>query len=518
MSEIKVLWADDEIDLLKPHIIFLEQKGYRVLPVLSGDEALDSIQHDTGINVVLLDENMPGLSGLETLLRIKKIRDTLPVIMITKSEEEHLMEEAIGSKIANYLIKPVNPNQILLALKKVLDTGRLLDEKTQTDYRKTFSELGMQIQQANSMPAWIQVYKDLVFWALQLEQISEKSMQDVWSMQLADANNAYSKFIEQHYSGWFKPSAKAPLMSHTLLKSVLLPLLEQDLPVFLIVIDNLRLDQWQILQPYIAEFFMPESDGVYCSILPTATQYARNALFSGLMPGELQKKYPQYWVHDHEESGKNQFEEELLREQLSRFGKALKFSYHKITHLQAGKKLSDQLHNLYSNRLNVIVYNFVDMISHARTEMEVIRELAVDESAYRSLTRSWFMHSPLYEILKSLAQKPIRLMITTDHGTIRVKNPVRVTADRQASTNLRYKLGKTMDYASKAVTECKTPTEWYLPQPFSGSRFIFARESDYFVYPNQYNQYVQHFKDTFQHGGISLEEMLIPYAVLKSRV
>jgi len=518
MSKIKVLWADDEIELLKPHILFLEQKGYTIIPVLSGDEALDTLVQDSGIHVVLLDENMPGLSGLETLLRIKKIRDSIPVIMITKSEEEHLMEEAIGSKIADYLIKPVNPNQILLALKKVLDAVRLLDEKTQTDYRKTFSELGMQIQDASTISDWIKVYKDLVFWSLQLEQTSDKSMQDIWSMQLADANKAFCKYVEKQYSSWFTSTAKAPLMSHTLLKSVLVPILDQEPPVFLIVIDNLRLDQWHILQPILAEHFMPESEGVYTSILPTATQYARNALFSGLMPGELQKKYPHYWVHDHEEAGKNQHEEILLREQLNRYGKTHKFSYHKITNLQGGKKLQDQLHNLYTNRLNVIVYNFVDMISHARTEMDVIRELAVDESAYRSLTRSWFMHSPLYDILKTLAQKSIRIMITTDHGTIRVKNPVRVTADRQASTNLRYKLGKTMEYSSKSVTECKNPSDWYLPQPFSGSRFIFACESDYLIYPNQYNYYVQHFKDTFQHGGISLEEMLIPYAVFKSRV
>ena len=517
MNPIKVLWADDEMELLKPHLLFLQQKGYEVIPVISGDEALEVLQQDNRIQVVLLDENMPGLSGLETLLRIKKIRESLPVIMITKSEEEQVMEDAIGSKIADYLIKPVNPHQILLALKKVVDGGRLLDEKTQNDYRKTFAEMGARIQTAQTFSQWTELYSELVYWSLKLDQTSEKSMQEIGAMQLADANKEFVRFVERHYHEWLTQSAKAPIMSHTLLKSVLFPLLDSNTPVFLIVIDNLRLDQWRVLESIVSEYFQPELQGVYSSILPTATQYARNALFSGLMPGELQKKYPQYWVHDHQEDGKNQFEEPLLEAHLNRFGKETKFTYHKITQLQAGKKLQHQIHNLFQHSLNVIVYNFVDMISHARTEMEVIRELAVDESAYRSLTKSWFVHSPLLEIIKSIAQKPSRIMITTDHGTMRVKNPIRVTADRQASTNLRYKLGKTMDYKLREVVECKNPGAWFLPQPFSGSRFIFARESDYFVYPNQFNQYAQHFKDTFQHGGISLEEMLIPYAVFKSK-
>lgn len=512
-DQVKILWADDEIDLLKPHIMFLESKGYGVTPVSSGVEAIDEIANNR-FDIVFLDENMPGVSGLEALTRIKAVQPSIPIIMITKNEEESIMEDAIGSKISDYLIKPVNPNQILLSLKKNLDSKRLVSERTTSGYQQEFRQIGMRLNDPLDWKEWMDLYKQIVFWDLELQQGGDPSMQEILSMQKDEANNQYARFIEDNYLDWINGrDDDRPEMSHTVFKNWVAPEIKEGRPLFLIVIDNLRIDQWKTIQNAVMEDFRLEEERTFMSILPTATQYARNALFAGLLPSEIQKQYPKLWVNDEDEGGKNNHEEELLVNQLKRLGKNVKHSYAKITNLNYGKKVLENMHSLSKCDLNVIVYNFVDMLSHARTEMEVIRELADDEPAYRSLTLSWFEHSPLRDIMREIAGMGGRLIITTDHGTVHVKHPIKVVGDRNTNTNLRYKIGRNLNYNAKEVFEVKNPQDAYLPRTNVSSRFIFASGNDFFAYPNNYNYYVNYYRDTFQHGGISLEEMVIPYIV-----
>jgi len=512
-----ILWADDEIDLLKPHILFLREKGYEVFTSNNGDDAIDLLK-TRPFDIVFLDENMPGLSGIETLSLIKKSYPNLPVIMITKSEEEHIMDDAIGSSISDYLIKPVNPKQILLSVKKNLDNKRLISEKTTNAYQRQFRNIGMEISGKLTHEEWVQAYKNLVFWELELEKATDSGIVDVMLQQKDEANQIFCKFVEQNYVDWVNGrSSNKPVQSHNLLREKVFPLLADNSCLFMILIDNMRYDQWKVLQPIIESYYRVERDEMYYSILPTTTQYARNTLFAGLLPSEIEKKYPKYWVNEDEEGTKNQFEGELLGEQLKRFGKDVKYSYTKVLNLTAGRKLVETLPNLTGNRFNVIVYNFVDMLSHARTEMEVIRELADDEPAYRSLTLSWFEHSPLLDIIRFLAEKKINIVLTTDHGSVRVNSPVKVIGDRNTNTNLRYKFGKSLNYEKREVFEVRNPSDALLPKANMSSSFIFCRKDAFFAYPNNYNYYVNYYRNTFQHGGISMEEMMVPIVYLKAK-
>lgn len=511
----RILWADDEIELLKPHILFLESKGYTVDAVNNGATAVDKVEESI-YDIVFLDENMPGITGLEALSRIKKIRPYVPVVMITKSEEEHIMEDAIGSNIADYLIKPVNPNQILLSIKKNLDKSKLVSQKTNSEYQQEFRELGMQLNSRLDKDEWIEVYKKLVYWEVELDGIDDSGMEEIINMQKKDANTQFGRFIEDNYLNWLNGVEESPQLIHTLFKNKINPMLDTEEP-FVIVIDNLRYDQWMMLRPIISKSLQVDKEEVIYSILPSATQYARNAFFAGLMPSEIAKKHPEYWRSEEDEGSKNKFEKELLGLQLKRLGRNIKWSYNKITNLDAGKRLVDNFQKLLNNRLNVIVYNFVDMLSHARTDMEVIRELADDESAYRSLTVSWFDHSPLYDIIKKCAASGRKVVITTDHGTVRVSNPVKIIGQKDTNSNLRYKTGKTLSYKEKEVFSVRHPEEAFLPKSSISSEFVFTSNNDFFVYPNNLNHFVQLYSDTFQHGGISLEEILIPYIELNPK-
>jgi DNA-binding NarL/FixJ family response regulator len=518
MEKIKILWADDEIDLLMPHIMFLKEKGYDVTTANNGDSALD-LMKTKAFDIVFLDENMPGKSGLETLAGIKRIYSDVPVIMITKSEEEHIMDEAIGSQIADFLIKPVNPNQILLAIKKNLENKRLISEKTNMDYQQEFRQIGMSLGDRMDYKQWAEVYKKLIYWELQLEKSQDESMYEILTMQKNEANNLFCKYVEKNYTNWVrKPDDGAPVMSNTLMRKRVFPLLENtEEPLFFLLIDNLRYDQWKVIQPLITEYFKLVEEDSYYGILPTATQYARNSLFAGLMPSEIETRFPKMWSNDEDEGGKNLYEEQFLADQIQRLRKNFKMSYTKITNHVAGKDLVDNIGNMMQNQLNVIVYNFVDMLSHARTEMEVLRELADDEAAYRSITLSWFEHSPLFEALKKIADKKIKLVITTDHGTIKVKEPIQIVGDRNTNTNLRYKQGKNLNYKKNEVFEIKKPEDAMLPKLHLSSAYVFAMGDKFFAYPNNYNYYVNYYTNTFQHGGVSMEEMIIPFVYLRSK-
>lgn len=516
MNNIKVLWVDDEIDLLKPHILFLEQRNYSISTARSGTEALEEIKKEN-FDIVFLDENMPGLSGLETLSEIKEYQASIPVVMITKSEEEYIMEEAIGSKIADYLIKPVNPNQILLSLKKNLDHSRLISRKTTSDYQHEFRKISMELASVNSFEEWVDLYKKLVYWELELENIQDSAMIEILESQKSEANNLFSKFIDKNYPDWFKHPEEAPVLSHQLFKKKIKPELQEGLPTLLIVVDNLRYDQWKVLEPAIATVYKKASEELFCSILPTATQYARNAIFSGLMPSDMEKIHPDLWLNDTDEGGKNMKEEEFFAAQLKRLNLDIKWNYHKISSLKQGTKLAESIRSYQNHDLTIIVYNFVDMLSHAKTEMEVIKELASNDKSYRSLTLSWFRNSPLLDIIQQAARIGFKLIITTDHGTINVKNPSKVIGDRNTSLNLRYKTGRSLTYEKKEVLAATNPDTIKLPKINMSSSFIFAKNDYFFAYPNNYNHYVSYYRNTYQHGGISLEEMIIPISVFMPR-
>ena len=511
MSSIQILWVDDEIDLLKPHILFLEQKGYNLTSCTNGADAIELVKK-SNFDIIFLDENMPGINGLETLSEIKQLQSNLPVVMITKSEEEYIMEEAIGSKIADYLIKPVNPNQILLSLKKNLDHSRLISEKTTSNYQQEFRKISMDLMSVNSHEDWVELYKKLVHWELELENINDSSMLEILESQKSEANNLFYKFIKKNYQEYLT-SSNQPTFSHTMFKNYVVPNLSSDQGVLWIVIDNLRYDQYRMLEPLINNYYKKEEEYSYFSILPTATQYARNSIFSGLMPSEMEKKHPKLWKNDTDEGGKNMFENEFLRHQINRLNLSINHEYYKITSLKDGKELATNYNGTKQNDLTVLVYNFVDMLSHAKTEMEVIKELAGDDKAYRSLTVSWFKNSPLFEIIKKAQQLNQKLIITTDHGTINCKNPTKIIGDRNISSNLRYKTGKSISYSEKDVFAVKNPKDIFLPSISFNSPFIFAKEDLFFAYPNNYNHFVNYYKNTYQHGGVSLEEMIIPCVV-----
>lgn len=515
MRKIRILWTDDEVEALKPHIFFLEEKGYEIDTCSNGNDTIDLVKLNR-YDLIFLDENMPGLSGIETLKLIKEVRTDIPVVMITKSDEEELMEAAIGSEIADYLIKPVKPKQVLLAIKKILDQRRLITEKTTTDYRQEFGRISNMISVASTFSDWTELYKKLVFWESELEKSTDPGMSEILKLQENEANNSFSRFMMANYLGWLKKDNKnAPVLSNSLFEKKIFPNVHDKKPLFFILIDNMRYDQWRTIAAELSGIYRVTEEDIYYSILPTATQFSRNSIFAGLMPSVIAESMPQFWINDDEEEGKNTFEEELFKSQLTRKGLKYKWSYSKISSGSEGKKVNERVRNMLENDINILVYNFVDMLSHARTEVGVIRDLANDEPAYRSLTRSWFIHSSLFELLKILASHQVKVIFSTDHGTIRVQNPVKIIGDRKTSSNLRYKMGRNLDYDPRKVFEIVNPEKAMLPKTNISSRYIFALNKDYLVYQNNYNHYAGYYKDTFQHGGISMQEVMLPVAVLE---
>ena len=516
------MWVDDEIEQLRAHLLFLEKKGYEVVTVTNGTDAIDLCQ-ERNFDLVLLDEQMPGISGLETLQRIKEIHPALPVVMVTKSEEENIMEQAIGQKIADYLIKPVNPNQILLTLKKNIHRKEIETEVTQSQYQQNFQQIAMQIMDCTTWLDWVEVYKRLVHWELELSS-TDSSMTEMLQMQKEEANLGFAKFIKKHYLDWISDlgnpressEPRRPLLSSELFKTKVFPLLNEDKKVMLVVLDNFRYDQWRMLAHELSDQFDIEED-LYCSILPTATQYARNAIFSGLMPDKIADMFPDLWVDEDEEEGKNLNEEPLIQTQLDRYRRKNTFSYHKVNNSADADKLMQQMKAMEKNDLNVVVFNFIDMLSHARTESKMVRELANNESAYRSITLSWFRHSVIADFFRQLAQSDYKVIVTTDHGSIRCTQPVKIVGDRNTNTNLRYKLGKNLGYDDKNLFTIKDPLKALLPAPNLSTTYVFATGDAFFAYPNNYNYYVSYYRDTFQHGGISMEEMIIPLVTLTGK-
>lgn len=514
MNNEKILWVDDEIEMLKPHIIFIKSKGYEIETATNGHDAIDMCRENE-YDLIFLDENMPGLTGLETLTRIKEIRPNVPIVMITKSEEENIMDMAIGQKISDYLIKPVNPKQILLSIKKHLHKNEIIAEAANTGYQQNFSKIDLQINDSLTVEDWKEVYKQLVYWELELEN-TNSSMNEVLKMQKTEANKMFARFISRNYIDWINNPDSRPVMSPDIMKKYVFPHLDNGEKVFLVVLDNFRYDQWKVLSSEINEYFSSSED-LYFSILPTATQYSRNSIFSGLYPAQIAKMFPDLWVDEDEEEGKNLNEEPLVKTLLERYRRKNTFTYNKIYDSAGADRIIPQIKSLKGIDLNVIVVNFIDMMSHARTESKMIRELASTEAAYRSITKSWFIHSSVKELFAEISKTGATVILTTDHGSIKVNNPVKVVGDRNTNTNLRYKLGKNLGYNPKEVFEIKNPEKAQLPSPNVSTSYIFASGNDFFAYPNNYNYYVSYYKDTFQHGGISMEEVIIPAITLKSK-
>ena len=511
----QLLWADDEIELLNAHVIFLQSKGYEVTKVTNGHDAIEACRSSL-FDLVLLDENMPGLTGLETLTRIKEIQPSTPVVMVTKSEEEDIMEQAIGSKIADYLIKPVNPNQILLTLKKNIHRKEIVAEKANNAYQQNFGKLSLMINDARSIEEWQEVYRKIVYWELQLES-ADTQMHEMLKSQKDEANNMFGRFVKKNYMNWMSsPREERPVMSNDLFREHIFPLVDNGEKVFLIIIDNFRYDQWRVLADEIGSSFAIE-EGMYTSILPTATQYARNAIFAGLMPSQIKEMFPKLWVDEEEDEGKNLNEEALIETQIARYRRKDSFSYGKVLTSSAAEKYIENINNLAKNDINVLVINFIDILSHARTESMMVRELASNEAAYRSITLSWLKHSAIKKLFEQLAESKYTVVITTDHGSIQVNNPTKVIGDKNTNTNLRYKLGKALNYSGKDVFEIKEPGKAFLPSPNLSTSYVFATGDNFFAYPNNYNYYVSYYKDTFQHGGISMEEMLVPIIKLRPK-
>ncbi len=514
---VKILWVDDEVELLKPHVLFLRQKGYDVETCNNGYDAID-MAAEGSYDLIILDEMMPGMTGLETLPKIKEVRPTTPVIMVTKSEEENIMNKAIGSKIADYLIKPVKPNQVLLSIKKNVHQQQLVTEQTTADYRSEFGRISSSLQMADTFQDWCSIYRRLTAWEIELSESTDQSIKEVLSYQRTEANQEFCKFVRRNYYNWInRRSDETPVMSHTLMRSRIFPVADENPKTTLLLIDNFRYDQWRAISSMLRGYYDVVQDDFYCAILPTATQYARNAIFAGLMPLAIDKLMPNKWLNDNEEGGKNQYEEEFLRRLMQQNGKQWRFSFDKLVRPEQGRKLVDNIQKVYDADFSVIVYNFLDILSHARTETDIIRELTEDDAAFRSLTRSWFEHSDLYTILKLLSERGHTVVITSDHGTIRVDNPVKVTGDRETSSNLRYKTGRNLAYNSREVYEELNPKDIQLPSSNLTSSYIFAYNSDFLVYNNDANRHIRYYRKTFQHGGISMEEMIVPYIVLKPK-
>jgi len=518
MSLGKILWVDDEIESLQSQKLFLENKGYEVDTLTNGFDAVEYVK-DNIVDVVLMDESMPGLTGLQTLAQIKEVNTQIPVVLITKNETENLMDDAIGNEISDYLIKPVNPNQVWLSLKKIIDNRRLVAEKTTSAYQQHFRDLFMALNSNPNFNEWMDIYKKLVYWELEMEKSDSPEMQEILQSQKQEANTEFFKFISRNYTSWIDPKNEAPIMSNNLLRYKVLPHVEKGIPTFFLLIDNLRFDQWKAIQPLFAENFRILEEETFYSILPTATQYARNSIFSGLLPIEIEKNFPAEWKNDDEQGGKNLFEETFFKGLLKRLRvDNMKYSYTKVVNNNDGLQLVNNIHNMMGNDLNIIIYNFVDMLSHARTEMEVLKELAGDEISYRSITKSWFEHSPLNQALKKIADKKVNLILATDHGTVKVKTPYKVIGDKQTTTNLRYKHGRNLNYENKDVLAYKDPRQAGLPVPNLNSSFIFAKEDGFLCYPNNYNHFVNYYRNTFQHGGVSMEEMIVPVIKMVSKV
>ena len=517
MENSRILWVDDEVEALRPHILYLEGRGIQVLTATNAADALALVRSES-LDGVLLDEHMPGPSGLDVLPQIKALKPALPVVMVTKSEEEGLMTDALGSQLADYLLKPVQPRQVLSTLTRILGQGALQGARSASRYQQEFRDLGVRIAEAHDWDSWTEIYRELLRWDRELAGGEAESMRAMLDHQREEANRLFTRWWSEAYPRLLHDDESPCLFSHQLLDVRVKPLLDRGEKLVMLVFDNLRLDQWQEIQSLMTGKFRVESDDLYASILPTATQYARNALLGGAMPAELAKRHPERWVRDvlDAEGGRNSHEEFYLSHWAARNGVPTP-GYAKLTHATSEQRFVAKWRELRGKALVAVVVNFIDRMSHAKTDEVILRDLARDDRGFRSLTASWWTHSPLRAWVDDLAQDGTTLVVTTDHGTITVRKPVSLRGSRDLTANLRYKVGRGMEFKEKEVALVADPERLGIPPTNLGDKVLFAGEQDYFVYQSQYHQHVEKFDGSYQHGGISLEEVIVPFAVLRPR-
>lgn len=515
----KILWADDEIDMLKPHILFLEERGYDVTPVSNAEDAL-SLTTRERFDIVLLDEMMPGMDGLQALRLLKENAPSIPVVMITKSEEENLMNEAIGGQIEEYLTKPVNPSQVYSSCKRILEKRKLSGEKLTREYTAEFSEIASLMDGPIPAEGWMNIHLKLCERELDLDGHPDLGLRQTLQDQRRECNSAFSRFVEAHYADWVrsKPESR-PVLSPDVIRKSVLPLLSGDRPVLFIVVDNLRLDQWLAIEPLLYPFFSISRE-LYFSILPTATPYSRNSLFAGCFPADIEARFPEFWRDgEDDESSRNRHEHQLLDAQLAGLGVKLRqeLRYTKIMESEEAWNTAKHAQSLFSAPLTALVFNFVDLLAHKRSGSDILREIVPDEPAYRSLTATWFEHSALFQILRTAAESGVRVVLTSDHGSLRTMRGATVYADKETSTNVRYKIGRAIKCDPKQAISVKDPVRFGLPALGINANVLLAREDYYFVYPTNYHKYLSLYRDSFQHGGVSLEEMVLPLVTLTER-
>lgn len=516
----KILWVDDEIDLLKSNILFLSEKGYLVDEATNGEDAISMVR-DKEYDLIFLDEMMAGLGGLKTLAILKEIYPNVPVVMITKNETETLMEEAIGAKISDYLLKPVNPNQVLLVCKKFLEGKRIKGETVSKDYIQEFNKISSALMNPLDYRDWININFDMTQWEMELDEHPELGLKEMIAAQRKECNVEFCKFFEKNYLEWIHFKKNAPIFSSEVLEKFVIPELEKTSSLFFFVIDCLRLDQWFLMERRLYDYFKISRD-FYFGIVPSATPYARNSIFAGLFPSEIEKLYPDLWAKgEDDEHSKNNYEKQFLEELLKRKKIKLRndLRYVKILDADFGKGIENKILTFTNTHLNAIVVNFVDILAHSRSDNAVLKEIAPDESAYRSLTDSWFEHSSLFAMFKALStQKNIKIIITTDHGSIRCLRGSKILGDKETSTNLRYKYGRNIKSDDRQAIFIRNPLDYKLPKRGGIINYVIAKEDYYFVYPTDYHYYLNYYKNTFQHGGISMEELILPVITLESKL
>lgn len=513
----KIIWVDDEIDHLKPHILFLEERGYSVTPLTNAEDAISYIKKEY-FDLILLDEMMPGLQGLEAVSILKNINPSVPIILITKSEEENLMEEAIGENIDDYLTKPVNPSQILSSCKRILEKKKIADEKLIRDYTQEFQRISSLLNESISYTDWIKIYTSLAERMIDVDNFPNPDLRQIIDEQLKECNTVFGNFIENNYAGWVK-NRERPVLSPDIIDKYVIPLLKREQKVLFVLIDNLRVDQWMSIEPMLYEFFNIKRE-YYYSILPTATPYSRNSIFAGMFPYEIEKYYPKLWkLGDDDEYSQNRYEDKFLGEQLKKKGVHFDnvFKYVKIINQKKAKETAKKINEYLSVPLAVMVFNFVDILSHRSSDSEIIQEIIPDEAAYRSLTKTWLRHSPLFSILKTASKKNVRVIITSDHGSILTNRGSTVYADRETSTNLRYKYGKGIRGQKKDLIEVNDPNSFGLPKRGLNINYLIAKEDVCFLYPTNYHKFYTKYYNSFQHGGVSLQEMILPIVILENK-
>jgi len=514
----QILWADDEIELLRAHILFLESRGYGVTTVSNGTDAVDAVVRSDRFDVVLLDEQMPGIGGLDTLAAIKQARPELPVVMVTKSEEEQLMEEALGGQISDYLTKPVNPSQILLTIKRLLERQSLRHARVSQDYLQRFRAIAASLSDSPDHHGWVCLYRELVQYDLGLD--GDEGARQILGDQYREANRAFGRHVASAYPDWLTASHsdRRPVLSHEVIRTWVLPALSEKKPVVFFVIDCLRYDQWLEFERLLAPAYTIEKS-FYYSILPTATPFARNAIFSGLLPRDIARRYPHLWqAEDDDETSQNRHEDEFLQLLLKRLGcREVRTRYRKLIGNTDGRAFTRDIKSCLQWDLSAVVVNFVDILAHSRADSQVIRELAPDERAYRALTRTWFEHSWLYQALQTLATLDCTVVVTTDHGAIRSLHGTKVRGHRDTSTALRFKFGNALTADRRHAIVIRDPAAFGLPASRRVNSYLVATEDFYFVYPTNYHYYLNLYRDTMQHGGASMEEMILPVITLRPR-